>query len=432
MRDAALAERRDDQLRLRGWHDPIIRPLQHQHGRRDAIGEVDRAARPIEIRSLRIRPDERVLVLQLELVGLASAELLEVGDAEVRRSRGEGVGERERADRRVAAGAPAGDQQPVGIGLALLDEMSSRIDAVLRDRPRPTGRSGARGTRGRSPSSRRSSRRRRRNRDSSRTARRGRRVGVALPVGPPWLSTMSGGRSPSGASKSCVRWRVERARARSARPRSGTRSRRGAEMVPAARATSMLVRNVVELAGVARRRERSAFGVVVAPATMHGAPSLGAHVRRSRERVEAEIELVEQPGLRVEDAEVREPVRSRRRRRSARRPGTRTSALRRSRRGSRTRRAAVCSTVRSTVADALEVPPAAPIAREHEVARPGSTRAARSTRSRPRRRRARRRRRSPSERGRRRAARSRPTASTGRSQARKQRRVPSGEMRGLE
>ena len=85
MRDAALAESRDDQLRLRRWHDPIVRPLKHQHGRRDPIGEVDRAARPIEIRPLRIRPDERVLVLQLELVGLAAAELLEVGDAEVRR-----------------------------------------------------------------------------------------------------------------------------------------------------------------------------------------------------------------------------------------------------------------------------------------------------------------------------------------------------------
>ena len=41
-------------------------------------------------------------------------------------ARGEGVGERERTDRRVAAGAPAGDQQPVGIRLTLLDEVARR------------------------------------------------------------------------------------------------------------------------------------------------------------------------------------------------------------------------------------------------------------------------------------------------------------------
>ena len=55
-------------------------------------------------------------------------------------SRGEGVRERERADRRVAAGAPARDEEPVGIGLTLLDEMARRVDAVVRGRPLPTGR----------------------------------------------------------------------------------------------------------------------------------------------------------------------------------------------------------------------------------------------------------------------------------------------------
>src|SRR6185503_18961056 len=82
------------------------------------------------IGSLRIRPDERVLVLQLELVSLSSTELLEVGDSEVRRSRGEVVRERESTDGRIAAGAPAGDEQPVGIGVSLVDQVSSSIEAV--------------------------------------------------------------------------------------------------------------------------------------------------------------------------------------------------------------------------------------------------------------------------------------------------------------
>ena len=131
MRDPSLLQRRDDELGLRRRHDPVVGALEHEHRRRDAVREVDRAACLVEIGALGVGTDEGVLVLQLELVRLAAAELLEIGDAEVRRPGGEDVGEGERADHGVAAGAPPGDDEPVGIGLVLLDEVVRRVDAVL-------------------------------------------------------------------------------------------------------------------------------------------------------------------------------------------------------------------------------------------------------------------------------------------------------------
>ena len=92
---------------------------------------MDRAPGPIDLRRLRVRPDERVLVLELELVGLATAELLEVGDPVVRRSGRELVREGERTDRRVAARAPTADQQALAIGFSLGHEVPRSVDAVL-------------------------------------------------------------------------------------------------------------------------------------------------------------------------------------------------------------------------------------------------------------------------------------------------------------
>ena len=131
MRDSSLLERRDDQLGLCLRHDHVVGSLQDEHGRGDLLDEVDRAAGAVQLRRLRVRPDQRVLVLELELVRVAGAELLEVGDSEVRASGRELVRERQRADGRVPARASTGDQQPVGIGFSLVHEKASRIDAVL-------------------------------------------------------------------------------------------------------------------------------------------------------------------------------------------------------------------------------------------------------------------------------------------------------------
>ena len=66
----------------------------------------------------RIRPDQAVEVARLELVGVRR-QRLEVADPEVAGARAEDVGERQRAQRGVAARAAAPDGQPVGVDLAL-------------------------------------------------------------------------------------------------------------------------------------------------------------------------------------------------------------------------------------------------------------------------------------------------------------------------
>ena len=89
-----------------------------------SIGVDSRSTKLIGLRARKIsaasgiRAEQRVLVAQLELVRVPVGRRLEVGDAEVRRARREHVGERQRADRRVAAGASARDEEPVRVGLA--------------------------------------------------------------------------------------------------------------------------------------------------------------------------------------------------------------------------------------------------------------------------------------------------------------------------
>ena len=194
----------------------------------------------------------------------------------------------------------------------------------------------------------------------------------------------------------------------------------------------MLVRSVSSVRA-STSSETISFGSVAASGDETTRAALGAHVRRSRKRVEAEVELVERAGLGVEDAKVREAVRVVTHRRSGRRPRNAyelapkvhggVAELGLAPRGAR---------ARSSVADALEVPPAAAIAREHEVARraplglPDRLDAVLACDVLDVRRR------SPSD------ARSATWSSQpshgihGRFQARKQSRVPSGEMRGLE
>ena len=90
-------------------------------------------------RLLRVRTDEGEEVPRLELVGPAGDERLEVGQTEVAGPRREPVVHREGAEGRVAAGAPAGDQEPIAVDLALVREPPRRGDAVRRidDAPVP-------------------------------------------------------------------------------------------------------------------------------------------------------------------------------------------------------------------------------------------------------------------------------------------------------
>src|SRR3990170_1039447 len=131
VRDAAFPQGTNDELGLRRRHHLVVGALENEHRRRDPVDEMDRAALAVRLDRLGVRADERVLVLQLELVRLSPAELLEVGDAEVRRTRGEHVREGNGADSRVAAGAATRDQQTIRVGFASVDEVARRIHTVL-------------------------------------------------------------------------------------------------------------------------------------------------------------------------------------------------------------------------------------------------------------------------------------------------------------
>ena len=84
----------------------------------------------VQLLPLRVRPDQPVEVARLELVGLLD-ERLEVADPEVADARRERVAERDRAERRVAAGAAAADREALAVDDPLLGEPAGAGDAVV-------------------------------------------------------------------------------------------------------------------------------------------------------------------------------------------------------------------------------------------------------------------------------------------------------------
>ena len=229
---------------------------------------------------------------------------------------------------------------------------------------------------------------------------------------------MSGGRSSSGASCSGFVGRVEeRVRRETAFGRELDRARhrevRGVDGHLEARAEHL----VVPTRDVEQRR--AVIGIVAEPATKTAVEPSATRYGRAPPRVVRQVERLERARLRVEDAERRASVAARTRRRRIRRPEERVRAA-----AEDPRRIPELGLGRMqhgalAVLDALEVPPAAAVAREHEVAGraplglPDRLLAVAAGDERRRRRACRPRR------ARRRRARSRPTASTGRSQARK-------------
>ncbi len=131
MRDALALEHLDHRLRLARQHDLVVEPLQQQERPLEPIGEVHGRASAVDVLLLRIRPDHRVEVPRLELVGV-EGERLRVGDAEVADARGERRRvEDERAEHDVAARASSFDPRPLRVGLPLGGEVPRRRDAVL-------------------------------------------------------------------------------------------------------------------------------------------------------------------------------------------------------------------------------------------------------------------------------------------------------------
>ena len=91
---------------------------------------MDRRALAVDVGSGRPRADQRVEVARLELVRLAR-QRLEIADAEVARAGVEEVAEGERGERRVAAGAAAADREPPAVDVAARDQEARRGDDVV-------------------------------------------------------------------------------------------------------------------------------------------------------------------------------------------------------------------------------------------------------------------------------------------------------------
>ena len=122
-----------------GWNDLVLEPLEENQRARQAVDEVDRRPRAIDIPGGRIRADHGVEIARLELVRVLG-ERLDVADAVIARARPEHLRmKRQRRQRRVAAGAAAADDQPLGIRPSLLDQIFRGIDAVVdvHDSPLP-------------------------------------------------------------------------------------------------------------------------------------------------------------------------------------------------------------------------------------------------------------------------------------------------------
>src|SRR5688572_32036315 len=85
----------------------------------------------VELARLWIRSDQRVEVARLELVRVMR-EHFDVADAVVACRRLEHARMKDqRRECRVAAGAPASDDEPPGIGLPLRDQVSRRVHRVF-------------------------------------------------------------------------------------------------------------------------------------------------------------------------------------------------------------------------------------------------------------------------------------------------------------
>ena len=94
-------------------------------------------------------PDQPVEVAALELVGLRGQHA-EVGDAVVAGPGREHLVEREGGQRGEPTGGAAADAEPVGVGVASLDQVGAHGGAVLDVGDAPLARAAGRGRRGRS------------------------------------------------------------------------------------------------------------------------------------------------------------------------------------------------------------------------------------------------------------------------------------------
>src|SRR5271165_2931122 len=130
--NAALLQRRDHEFGLVRWDDAILGALEEDDRRREPIDMVDGGAFPIGLSVLWIGTNQPVQITGLEFVRVAG-QRLEIADAVIARAPAEHflAFRRQRAERRIAAGAAAADHEPPGVGVPFLGEPARAGDAVL-------------------------------------------------------------------------------------------------------------------------------------------------------------------------------------------------------------------------------------------------------------------------------------------------------------
>src|SRR5947207_5125971 len=125
-----LPARGHEHLGLVGRHDLVLETLEQDARRAQPVGEVDRRARAVHVSALRIRADQRVAVVRLELMRLLH-EQLEVGDPVVARARVVEVALGQRQQHGETSRRPSGDGDAIGVDESLLHEMARCVDAVV-------------------------------------------------------------------------------------------------------------------------------------------------------------------------------------------------------------------------------------------------------------------------------------------------------------
>jgi hypothetical protein len=108
----------------------VLQALEDNHRAIQSVGKVNGRTGDVEIAVLGVGADQAVEVARFELVRV-SGERFEIADAVVAGAGFENVAERERAQRRVAAGAATTDRQTITVDFAAFGKVARAVDAVV-------------------------------------------------------------------------------------------------------------------------------------------------------------------------------------------------------------------------------------------------------------------------------------------------------------
>ena len=126
----AVAQRLDHCLSLVRRHYRILVALEEDDGARKALGMKKRRAFAIECLVLRVRADQPIKVVRLELMGIARKRG-DIAHAVITGAAREHIVEHERSERCVAASAAAADHHAISIHAGALSQKLCAVNTVI-------------------------------------------------------------------------------------------------------------------------------------------------------------------------------------------------------------------------------------------------------------------------------------------------------------